>query len=172
MKRAKAVLASVWTYRLARYVLAGLFLAAGRIKLSDPAAFAATIKAFAILPGEYLESAALAIPLLEVAAALGLLCDVKGSLAAIVGLLFLFMGVLVYAISIGLDVDCGCYGPGDPEGELFHSLWTSLYRDLGMLALAVFLYFWRLAFSPGLLRLTALFRKASSTAKEDFSCVR
>lgn len=171
MKGMGAGPASVWSYRLARYALAGLFLVAGGVKLGDQAAFAATIKAFAILPREYADMAALVIPLTEVAAAIGLLCDVKGSLAVITGLLLGFMGVLVYAISIGLDVDCGCYGPGDPEGELFHSLWTSLYRDLGMLALAVFIYFWRMAFSPSLLRPLALFKK-SSTAKENYSCAR
>jgi len=171
VKGVRAVLASAWSYRVARCVLAGLFLVAGALKLSDPAAFAATIKAFAILPGEYVDFASLAIPLAEVAAAVGLLCDVKGSLAVITVMLLGFMSVLVYAISIGLDVDCGCYGPGDPEGELFHSLWTSLYRDLGMLALSAFIYFWRLAFSPTLINPLDLIRK-SPTAKEDYSCVR
>lgn len=166
-----AVFASIWSYRLARCVLAGLFLVAGGLKLSDPGAFASTIKAFAILPRHYVDAAALAIPLVEVAAAVGLLCDVKGSLAVITGMLLSFMGVLVYAISIGLDVDCGCYGPGDPEGELFHSLWTSLYRDLGMLGLAAFIYLWRMAFSPALLKPLARFQK-SPTSKENYSCAR
>jgi hypothetical protein len=44
---------------------------------------------------------------------------------------------------MGLDVDCGCFGPEDPEAEAFHGLRTALYRDLFMLAAVGFLYAWR-----------------------------
>jgi len=54
-----------------------------------------------------------------------------------------FIGVLSYGIAIGLDIDCGCFGPGDPEGEAFHSLRSALMRDCFMLAGAAFLYGWR-----------------------------
>jgi len=40
-------------------------------------------------------------------------------------------------------VDCGCFGPEDPEAEAFHGLRPALYRDLAMLAAVVFLYAWR-----------------------------
>jgi hypothetical protein len=77
--------------------------------------------------------------LLEVIAGIGLLFDIRGSLALITGLLVLFMVVLGYGIWMGLDVDCGCFGPEDPEAEAFHGLRLSLFRDLVMMA-GVFLY--------------------------------
>ena len=86
---------------------------------------------------------AIALPALEVAAGIGLLFDIKGSLSVIAGLLGLFIAILGYGIWIGLDVDCGCFGPEDPEAEAFHSLKISLYRDLIMLSGVAFLYAWR-----------------------------
>ncbi len=172
MSLVRSVLADARTYRLARLVLAGFFLLAGVIKLADPPAFAATIKAFAILPGEFVGFASYVIPLLEIAAAVGLIWDVKGSLSIIVGLLGVFIGVLVYAIRLGLDIDCGCYGPGDPEGEAFHSIWSSLYRDLFLAGLAAFIAFWRLARKPRLRSAWAIVAKRSATRKEDCSCAR
>jgi hypothetical protein len=76
-------------------------------------------------------------------AGIGLLFDIRGSLALITGLLVLFITILWYAIWIGLDVDCGCFGPEDIESKAFHGLRLSLFRDMVMLGGAVFLYGWR-----------------------------
>lgn len=135
---------SPWSYRLARYVLAVLFLVAGVLKLSDPDSFAGTIRAFALLPGGLADVAALVLPVLEVAAAVGLIFDVRYSLGVIGALTGVFMAVLVYAIAMGMDIDCGCYGPEDPEAEAFSSLRTSLERDAGIMLMVVYCYAWRL----------------------------
>ncbi|MCB2187832.1 MAG: hypothetical protein KQJ78_15535 [Deltaproteobacteria bacterium] len=135
---------AAWSYLVVRLALAGLFLAAGALKLLDLDAFAKTIAAFGLLPGFLVPWAALLLPPLEIVAALALALDRPLGLAAVSGFLVLFLLVLLYALWLGLDIDCGCYGPGDPEGEAFHSLRTSLYRDLGMLAGAGYLYWLRL----------------------------
>ena len=83
---------------------------------------------------------AMFLPALEVAAGIGLFFDIEGSLAVVAGLLVLFLAVLIYGIWMGLDVDCGCFGPEDPEAEAFHGLRLSLYRDLVMLAGVAFIY--------------------------------
>jgi hypothetical protein len=44
---------------------------------------------------------------------------------------------------MGLDVDCGCFGPDDYEADAFHGLRQSLYRDMVMLAGIAFIYGWR-----------------------------
>ena len=41
-------------------------------------------------------------------------------------LLILFIAVLGYGIWLGLDIDCGCFGPGDPEHDAFSGLRTAL----------------------------------------------
>ena len=86
---------------------------------------------------------AIGLPFLEVIAGFGLLFDIRGSLALITGLLVLFMMVLGYGIWMGLDVDCGRFGPEDPEAKAFHSLRLSLFRNLVMMAGVIFLYGWR-----------------------------
>ena len=132
-----------WIYKLTRWVLGGVFIYAGCIKLLEPQTFAVLIEAYGIVPERLLPVVAVLLPVLEVAAGIGLLCDIEGSLAVIAGLLVLFVAILGYGIWLGLDVDCGCFGPEDPEAEAFHGLRASLYRDLAMLAGIAFLYAWR-----------------------------
>ena len=108
-----------------------------------PEPFAVLIDAYGIIPEGLLIPLAIWLPLLEVIAGMGLLFDIRGSLALITGLLVFFMMVLGYGIWMGLDVDCGCFGPEDPEAEAFHGLRLSLFRDLGMMAAVIFIYGWR-----------------------------
>ena len=133
----------VWLYRLCRWTLGGIFIYAGGIKLLEPEIFAILIEAYGIVPEGLLMPVAIGLPLLEVIAGFGLLFDIHRSLALITGLLVLFMVVLGYGIWMGLDVDCGCFGPNDPEAKAFHGLRLSLFRDLVMLAGVFFIYGWR-----------------------------
>jgi uncharacterized membrane protein YphA (DoxX/SURF4 family) len=130
-------------YKIIRWLLGGVFLYAGITKLLEPESFAVLIEAYGIVPQVLLLPVALLLPLLEAAAGIGLLFDVRGSLSAIAVLLVVFIALLAYGIRLGLDVDCGCFGPGDPEAEAFHGLWSSLYRDLWMVAGVIYLYFFR-----------------------------
>jgi uncharacterized membrane protein YphA (DoxX/SURF4 family) len=132
-----------WLYRLCRWTLGGIFIYAGGTKLLEPEIFAVLIEAFGIVPEGLLMPVAFGLPLLEVIAGAGLLVDVRGSLALITGLLMLFIVVLAYGIWMGLDVDCGCFGPEDPEAEAFHGLRLSLFRDLVMMAGVIFVYAYR-----------------------------
>ena len=130
-------------YRLCRWILGSIFIYAGGTELLEPKIFAVLIEAYGIVPEGLLMPVAIGLPLLEVIAGIGLLFDIRGSLSLITGLLVLFMVVLGYGIRMGLDVDCGCFGPEDPEAEAFHGLRLSLYRDLAMMAGVFFIYGWR-----------------------------
>ena len=132
-----------WLYRLCRWTLGGIYIYAGGTKLLEPEIFAVLIDAYGIVPEGLLMPVAIGLPFLEVIAGFGLLFDIRGSLALITGLLVLFMMVLGYGIWMGLDVDCGCFGPEDPEAEAFHGLRLSLFRDLVMMAGVIFIYGWR-----------------------------
>jgi uncharacterized membrane protein len=133
-------LTSIWAYRLIRWLLSIVFLYAGATKLADPKAFAALIDAYGIVPDQLLMPVAVGLPLLEVAAAIGLIADVRGSLAVISGIMAVFIAILVYGIRMGLDVDCGCFGPEDIESRAYHGLREALYRDMMMTAGIVYLY--------------------------------
>jgi uncharacterized membrane protein YphA (DoxX/SURF4 family) len=132
-----------WIYRLCRWMLGVIFIYAGGTKLLEPEIFAVLIEAYGIVPEGLLMPVAIGLPLLEVIAGIGLLFDIHGSLAMITGLLVLFVVVLGYGIWMGLDVDCGCFGPEDPEAKAFHGLRLSLFRDLLMIAGVFFIYGWR-----------------------------
>lgn len=129
-----------WLDTGCRWTLGGVFIVAGVLKASDPVVFATLIEAYGLVPGLLLMPVALALIALEIAAGAGLLLGVRGSLEAVTGMLVLFILVLAWGMHLGLDVDCGCFGPGDPEAEAFHGLGTTLLRDLAMLAAATWLF--------------------------------
>jgi uncharacterized membrane protein YphA (DoxX/SURF4 family) len=138
------ILFSIWPYRGVRLILAVIFLWAGIVKILDPDSFAIILEAFDLLPYTWIMPVAVGLPVLEILAAIGLLFDVRGSLPAVTGLLVLFLVILGYGIWLGLDIDCGCFGPGDPEGEAYKGLRPALYRDIVMLAGVAYLYIWRM----------------------------
>ena len=138
-----SILKSVWFYRLVRWVLSMLFIWAGCTKLADPEAFGTVIRDFGIVPEFSVMPLTVILPALEVIAAVGLIFDLRGSLEFITALLALFIVILGYGIWLGLDIDCGCFGPEDPESRAYNGLRTALYRDLAMMAFIFHLYFWR-----------------------------
>ena len=130
-------------YIFLRWILGAVFIYSGTTKLMAPHHFAVLIEAYGLVPDVLLMPTAVVIAAVELFAGVGLLGDIRGSLAVIAALLVLFVGILAYGIRMGLDVDCGCFGPNDPEADAFHGLRTALYRDLIMLATVVGLYAWR-----------------------------
>lgn len=166
MQALSQVMFSIWSYRLVRLVLGVLFLWAAVLKLFDLESFASTIGAFGLLPKPLVGWAALLLPLIELASALGLILDVRGSLAVITGLLIMFSLVLAYGLWLGLDIDCGCYGPNDPEAGAFSTLGSSLHRDLAMLAGVLYLYWWRRREGKEPLRPFIFVREVVFAAKE------
>ena len=139
----EGIFLSKWTYRIIKLVYAALFLYAGFSKLFEPNSFAEVIGAFGLVPESLVMPIAVGLPFLEVTVAFGLLFDIRGSLTIITGLLLIFLVILSYGIWMGLDVDCGCFGPGDPEAEAYSGLRSALYRDLFMAMGIIYLYFWR-----------------------------
>jgi len=138
--------AEVWGYRVLRWALALVFLYAGALKLADPRSFAVIIEAYGLVPDIFLMPLAVTLPALEVIAAIGLIMDLRGSLAAMSVLLGIFILVLGYGLYMGLDVDCGCFGPEDPEGKAYAGIRPAIYRDLLLAVGILILYAWRFWF--------------------------
>ncbi|OQX19776.1 MAG: hypothetical protein BWK76_03455 [Desulfobulbaceae bacterium A2] len=132
-----------WCYHGIRCLLAGVFIVSGAGKLMDPQHFSLIIESYGLIPDPAILPVALLLSLLELIAGLGLLLDLRWSLGTITALLILFMLILGYGLYLGLDVDCGCFAAGDPEGEAYHSLRPALYRDALLLLAIVFLLFWQ-----------------------------
>jgi uncharacterized membrane protein YphA (DoxX/SURF4 family) len=115
-----------------RWLLAGLFLWAGCIKLWDPKAFARSIDAFGIVPDILLAPTAILLPTAEIFIGLAVLWRLRGGLAAMAGLLLLFLAVLGHAISQQLTIDCGCFSVAEQDSHT--SVRTAFIRDLFLLA--------------------------------------
>ena len=119
-----------WIERLSRWFLAGVMIFAAVPKLSDPAAFAEIVGAYGLLPDFLLSPAAVVLPFLELIAAFLLIKGRSSGLWISAILMLLFIAVLSYGIWLGLDIDCGCFGPEDIESNAFSSLRAALVRDL------------------------------------------
>jgi Methylamine utilisation protein MauE len=123
----------LWADRLTRWSISLVFLFAAVPKLFDVHGFAQIIDAYAILPDMLVLPTAIILPLAEIFLAVGLLFNGWKSKLGCAILLLMFIALLSYAILVGLDIDCGCFGPEDPEYSAFHGLRTALLRDIMML---------------------------------------
>ena len=119
-----------WIEKLCRWFLAGIMLFAAVPKLSDPVEFAEVIGAYGLLPDFLLLPAAVLLPLVELIAAILILKGRSSGLWISAMLMLLFIAVLSYGIWLGLDIECGCFGPEDIESKAFSDLRTALVRDL------------------------------------------
>jgi uncharacterized membrane protein YphA (DoxX/SURF4 family) len=116
---------------LVRLTLAFVFIGAGAAKLADPAAFAWNIHQFGLVPRPLIDPLAICLPVLEAASGVGLVFDRRWSYGAVAGILVLFMTALGHAILAGLNVDCGCFGAGEPGPD---GLRATLFRDIALSA--------------------------------------
>lgn len=137
------LLSSPWPYHLVRVAIGVVFLWAGLLKILDPMAFAGVIEEFRLVPRGWAIPLGYGLPVVEAIAGVALIVDFPGSHLVIGGLLVMFLGVLGWGLAKGLDVDCGCFGPGDPEARVFHSMWIVAIRDVVMLAGVVYSLCWR-----------------------------
>jgi len=121
---------------LGRVIVAGIFIYAGYAKLREPyLQFEISLESFKILPEWTLEPIARTMPWLEVALGVALLTGILARWFALIASLMLatFVGAAARAYSMGLVVDCGCFGSGSDEP--LGAKW--FVEHGGMLALAV-----------------------------------
>ena len=131
-----------WTAVALRAIVGGVFAYAGYLKLREPwALFAMGIDSYHILPYNLVVFAAHTLPAAEVALGLWLMVGfwprIPSTLISL--LLVVFFSAMLHAKLAGQQIDCGCFGPGDPISK-----WT-LLRDGSLLAasLAVTWYAFR-----------------------------
>ena len=119
-----------------RVALAGLFLYAGAVKAGASQEFAIALMPFTFVPPDWTMPLVLTLAWLEIIAAIFLLLPRVFPLgAALVGsLCVLFIGVLSWALSNGIIVNCSCFGSDDSP-----SAWKMLLaigRDILLLGAA------------------------------------
>jgi uncharacterized membrane protein YphA (DoxX/SURF4 family) len=98
--------------RVLRLIVGGVFIAAGAVKIMEPAAFATDIANYRMLPHELVDLAAITLPWIELGAGLLLVAGFwkRPSAFLITAMMALFLMAIGQALARGLDVRCGCFG--------------------------------------------------------------
>jgi len=95
--------------------------------------FAMQVDSYQLLPPAIVSPAAHFLPPFELFVGLWLLSGIALRYAALVTsfLLTVFFAVMVRSYFLGLEINCGCFGPGERLGPM------TLLRDGSLLALAI-----------------------------------
>lgn len=118
-----------------RVVLGVIFAYAAWIKLREPwAVFAIAIDSYQVLPSWAVELVARYLPWFELLLGVLLIAGVWRGVSATGAslLLAVFFGMMVRAMAKGMQIDCGCFGPGERLS------WMTLLRDGALLASSLF----------------------------------
>ena len=140
----KFKLAQPWLTLLSRLILGGVLIVAGALKIGNLQKSAMSVRAYEMLPIWLANFFGYALPWVEIGIGallvLGVAVRMMGALGALIMLGFII--AIAQAWARGLSIDCGCFGGGgaiDPEDTKYLS---TILRDIGFLALGVFLYFY------------------------------
>lgn len=140
----KFKIAQPWLTLLSRLILGGVLIVAGALKIGNLQKSAMSVRAYEMLPIWLANFFGYALPWIEIGIGalliLGVAVRIMGALGALIMLGFII--AIAQAWARGLSIDCGCFGGGgtiDPEDTKYLS---TILRDIGFLALGVFLYFY------------------------------
>lgn len=140
----KFKIAQPWLTLLSRLILGGVLIVAGALKIGNLQKSAMSVRAYEMLPIWLANFFGYALPWVEIGIGalliLGVAVRIMGALGALIMLSFII--AIAQAWARGLSIDCGCFGGGgtiDPEDTKYLS---TILRDIGFLALGVFLYFY------------------------------
>ena len=138
----KFKVAQPWLTLLARLILGVVLLVAGVLKVGNLPKSAMAVRAYELLPISLANFLGYSLPWIEIGLGLllivGVTVKISGALGALTMLAFII--AIAQAWARGLSIDCGCFGGGgsiDPEDTKYLS---EIIRDIGLLALGIFLY--------------------------------
>lgn len=98
---------------LARFAVAGIFLAACIAKIRNPELFALAVHRYRILPGEWVNLVAIVMPWIELTCGLAVLAAPARLRAAgallIAGMLATFTVAISLNLLRGIEASCGCF---------------------------------------------------------------
>lgn len=123
----------------ARLILGGIFVFASVGKILHPEEFAQAIYNYQILPDVFINLTAIVLPWLELVLGSFLIIGlwVPGTVVLSNLLLMTFIGALLFNITRGLDIGCGCFSS---TTESTMNIWTVL-RDISFLIPAGYLFY-------------------------------
>lgn len=126
---------------VARLIIGGLFIYASIYKVLNPTDFSVTVRNYTILPLEWTNLVAITLPWVELGSGLFLVLGVliRPSALLTTGMMAVFLVALIYAYSVGLDIDCGCFSASTESSGKIGPLY--LIRDTLLLLTSAFILF-------------------------------
>ncbi len=130
-----------WIGVACRLVLGGVLVVAGALKVTDLEQSVLAVRGYQILPYDVAVVVGHVLPPLEIIVGLLLVVGLFTRWAALVGGLFMlaFIVGITQAWARGLTIDCGCFGGGGQVAANQTKYGLEILRDLGLMALGVFL---------------------------------
>ena len=130
-----------WFGLVARVVTGGVWVVAGALKFPDPAASVRAVRAYDLLPEAVVPTVGHLLPVVEVVIGVALLVGLLTRPVAVVSALLLvaFVVGIAAAWARGLSIDCGCFGGGGFDADATETYPWEIARDLGLLALSLWL---------------------------------
>jgi uncharacterized membrane protein YphA (DoxX/SURF4 family) len=133
-----------WLTLLSRLILGVVLLVAGGLKIGNLPKSAMAVRSYEMLPIPLANFLGYTLPWIEIGLGLllivGVTVKISGALGALTMLAFII--AIAQAWARGLSIDCGCFGGGGaihPEDTKYLS---EIIRDIGLMALGIFLYFY------------------------------
>jgi len=143
-----------WLAALFRIALGVIFVWASLDKLLHPAAFAASISHYRLVPLGAINLMAICLPWIELCAGVALVLGLwtRAGLLIVDGLLAIFIVAIVSALRRDLDISCGCFStdPTSHQMTRWTLYWDAIWLGMGLHALLL---------ERGRLSVAALFRK-------------
>ena len=133
-----------WVGLLARLVTGGVWIAAGAVKLPDPAQSVDAVRAYQLLPASLVEPVGQLLPVVEIVVGATLVLGLLARGSAVVSAL-LFVAFIVGIASVwarGITNACGCFGGGGYDTDAPSQYPVEIARD-GALLLASLFVAWR-----------------------------
>ena len=117
---------------------------AGALKIGNLQKSAMAVRAYEILPVSLANFLGYTLPWIEIGVGLLLIAGVAVRISGLIGAftMLAFIIAISQAWARGLSIDCGCFGGGgaiDPEDTKYLS---EIIRDIGLLILGIYLYFY------------------------------
>ena len=116
-------------FDLFRLIVGSVLIFAAIPKILDPLDFAFNLSAYQLFPKGLITVMAVLVPYIEMITGVLILTGIKieGALVIAIGMFTVFVFSLLWAISLGLDINCGCYGQDLGEKS---NLWIRVGEDV------------------------------------------
>jgi uncharacterized membrane protein YphA (DoxX/SURF4 family) len=127
-----------WVGLLLRLVTGGVWIAAGALKLGDPAGSVRAVRAYELLPEAVVPTVGYLLPVVEVVVGACLVVGLLTRSAAVISALLFaaFVVGIAAAWARGLEIDCGCFGGGGQKAGASSEYPWEIARDLGLLVMS------------------------------------